>query len=346
MRSPSAFQQLCSVAAVTAVCATSFAQTQPAAAPASTQPTTVVASSSVSAFYTADLYAKDSGYVLDVSADIGDHGKKGQVLATIDDPELKQQLAGNEAVLAAKKETAKAADAGVQQAQSAVEVAKRQVVALEADLKLTEATLKRQEALFADKAVTGQQMDEMRAKADVAGAAASVGQAKIAAAEADLAAAQANRGVAAAQVTVAAADVERMRTLLGYTEVLAPFDGVITKRWVNPGDLAQSGTGSRTAPLFTCQKLDVVRIVCEVPEANVGGVRKGTRADVRLFGPGGQTVQGAVSRVATSVDPTTRTMRAEIDLPNPDEALRPGMYAQVTLTPQAAEPVAKATAQP
>jgi RND family efflux transporter MFP subunit len=216
-----------------------------------------------------------------------------------------------------------------------MEVAKKQLAGIEADQKLAQVTLKRQEELFAGKAATVQQLDEVRAKAQVASAAVEVGQAKIAGAEADVRAAEANRAVAAAQERVAAAEVQRLQALLQYTKIVAPFEGVITRRWVNVGDLVQAATASRTTPLFNCQKIDVVRVYCDVPESSVAGVRTGVGAEVKLYGPAGQTIHGTVTRIATALDPATRTMRAEIDLPNPDETLRPGMYAQVTLTPQA-----------
>src|SRR5689334_15190798 len=100
-----------------------------AQSPATTQaaPGGIVVPGSVSAFYWTDLFAKDSGYLSDVKVDIGDHVKKGDVLAVIDDPELAQQLAGQEALLAAKQEQAKAAEAGVQQSKALLEVAKRQL---------------------------------------------------------------------------------------------------------------------------------------------------------------------------------------------------------------------------
>ena len=104
-----------------------------------------------------------------------------------------------------------------------------------------------------------------------------------------------------------------------------------TRRLVNPGDLVQAATATRTAPLFTCQQIDVVRVFADAPEASAAAVRPGTRAEVKLFDVGETTIQGSVTRVATALDPSTRTMRVEIDLPNPDEKLQPGMYARVTL---------------
>ena len=332
---------LATLAAFVATPRPSFAEPPPATQPAAP----VVTPGVVAAFYVTDLYAKDSGYVADVSADIGDHVTKGKTLAVIADPELKQQVAGAKAMLNAKRESAKAAEAAIEQAKAAVEVAKRQLAGSEADRGLAMTTLKRQEALFAGKAATSQQMDEIRAKAQVAEAAADVGRAKIAAAEADYRAADANRAVAAAQVKVARAEAERTKALYEYTKVVAPFDGVVTRRNVNPGDLVQAAAG-RTPALFTIQKLDVVRVFCEVPEASAAAIRPGIKAEVRLFGPAGVTVQGTVTRIATAVDPATRTMRAEIDLPNSAEAMRPGMYAQVTLTPGTAPPETRPATQP
>jgi multidrug efflux pump subunit AcrA (membrane-fusion protein) len=244
-------------------------------------------------------------------------------------------------MLAAKQEMVKAAEAALQQAKASLDVAKSQVAALDADRELAQSTLKRQEGLFKEKAATDQQIDETRAKARVTAAAADVGRAKIASAEADLRAAEAARAVAAAQTKVASADVARTRTLLNYTKVVAPFDGIVTRRLANVGDLVQNAATGRGMPLFTCQKLDVVRVSCEVPDANAAAVHAGAKAAIRLTGAAGQTISASVTRVAVSVDPATRTMRAEIDLPNPAQQIRPGMYAQVTLFPQAEQPVAR-----
>jgi len=255
--------------------------------------------------------------------------KSGQVLAVIDDPELESQLLGAQATLLAKKEMAKAAAAAVQQAQSAREVSKRQLAGLQAELKLMDVTLQRQEELFAGKAATTQQIDEIQAKADVARAAADVGQAKIASSEADLRAAEANRSVAEAQVKVAAAEELRLKSLVLYTKIVAPFDCVVTNRWVSPGALVQAATAARTMALFTCQKLDVVRVFCDVPESSAASIQIGNAADVQLIG--GAVFHGKVTRISAAMNPQTRTMRTEIDLPNADGKLMPGMYAQVTL---------------
>jgi multidrug efflux pump subunit AcrA (membrane-fusion protein) len=267
---------------------------------------TVVVPATVQAFFATDLYAKGSGYVSHVNNDIGDHVKKGQVLAVIEDPELQAQF--------------DKAQAAVQQARAALEVAKRQLAGMQADLALQQVTLKRQEELFAGKAATAQTLDEARAKQAVSSANVETGNAKITSAEADL--------------QMAKAEAKTVQALLQYDKIVAPFDGVVTRRLVNPGDLVEGAISTPTGPLFTCQKLDVVRVSADAPEASAAGIRPGLPADVKLYGPDGATVHGTVTRVATALDPATRTMRVEIDLPNPDEQLLPGMYAQVTLGPE------------
>jgi multidrug efflux pump subunit AcrA (membrane-fusion protein) len=268
---------------------------------------TVVVPATIQAFFVTDLYAKAYGYVSQINNDIGDHVKKGQVLAVIDEPELEAQFDRSQAV--------------VQQAKAALEVAKRQLAGMQADLALQQVTLKRQRELFAGKAATAQTLDETQAKERVSNANVETGKAKITSAEADFQAAK--------------AEAERLQALLQYDKVVAPFDCVVTKRLVNPGDLVQAATSTRTDPLFTCQKLDVVRVLADAPEASVAGIRPGLPADVKLYGPAGVTVHGTVTRIGAVLHPATRTMRVEIDLPNPDEKLVPGIYAQVTLGSEA-----------
>lgn len=265
--------------------------------------TPIAVPATIQAFFVTDLYAKNAGYVSQINKDIGDHVKKGQVLAIIEDPELEAQF--------------EKAQATVEQAKAALDVAKRQLAGMEADLALQRVTLQRQKELFAGKAATAQMLDEAQAKEGVSSAMVETGKAKISLAKADLRAAK--------------AEANRLQALLDYDRIVAPFDGVVTRRLVNPGDLVQSATATRTAPLFTCQKIDVVRVFADVPESSASAIRPGTRAEVKLYDTAEMTVEGVVTRIATALDPSTRTMRVEIDLPNSDGKLQPGMYARVTL---------------
>ncbi len=310
--------------------------------PATTQSAqTVVIPASIEAFEQADLYAKTSGYIAEVKVDIGDHVKAQQVLAVIDNPELESELAAAKATVTARRELANASKSTVEQAQTSLKVAQSQRAAFDAEVKLAETTLKRQEELFGGKAITDQQLDDARTKTQVARTQLQVGDAKITAAEADVRAAEANQSVAAAQIGVAEAEVKRLSSLLNYTKIVAPFDGVVSRRLINRGDLAQSGVSSRTMPLFSLARIDVVRVVCEVPEATAARIAAGGVATVKIFGAEASSIEARITRFAGTLNPETRTMRTEIHVPNPDEKLRPGMYAQVTLTLGPTTPLAE-----
>jgi RND family efflux transporter MFP subunit len=254
-------------------------------------------------FEVADLFAKVTGYVADVRVDIGDHVKAGQVLAVIDLPEMEKQLAEDEAQLASK--------------QSSLETARRQVVHDRANVILRNITFQRQEELFKDHWVAAQAADQARADAAIA--------------RADLGVAKANRALAAHQIDLAAATVEKTKTLLAYTQIVAPFDGVVARRLVNGGDLVQPPTGTLMTPLFTVQRIDIIRVFCDVPENDVPHVQIGDPAIVMPIGFNGKPFIGKVTRFSLRLDPETRNMRTEIDLPNPKERLYPGMYAEVSL---------------
>ena len=257
----------------------------------------------LAAFEEADLFAKVTGYVSDVRVDIGDHVKAGQVLAVIDLPEMEKQLAEDEAQLASK--------------QSALETARHQVDHDRANRALQDITLKRNEVLLKDQWVPAQMVDQNRADAAVA--------------RANVRIAKANRTLAAQQIDLAAATVERTKALLGYTQIVAPFDGVVARRLVNRGDLVQPPTGTLMTPLFRVQRIDTIRVFCDVPENDVPYLHIGDPAIVKPSGLEGKPFIGKVTRFSLRLDPETRNMRTEIDLPNPEERLYPSTYAEVSV---------------
>jgi RND family efflux transporter MFP subunit len=263
---------------------------------------------SLEAFEQTDLFANVSGYLSDVRVDIGDHVKAGQVLAVIDVPELKQQLAEAEAQLESRK--------------SSLESARSQVDHAKANLFLQTALAKDRDQLGEGRNfISSQTLDQVHANADMA--------------KADLGVAEANRALAANEIDVAAATVERIKALLTYAQIMAPFDGVVSRRFVNRGDLVQAATATRTTPsagsLFTVQRIDTIRVFCDVPENEVPRVHVGDPAIVKPAGFGGKPFIGKVTRFSLRLDPETRNMRTEIDLPNPAERLYPGTYAEVSL---------------
>jgi RND family efflux transporter MFP subunit len=180
--------------------------------------------------------------------------------------------------------------------------AEASVVAKRADLALQQITAQRQEKLLQIQGTSAQAVDEAKSKSSVA------------AAEADL----------------AAATADKIRTMLAYSRIVAPFDGVVAQRQVNRGDFVQSASSSRTTPLFTVQRVDVIRVFCNVPESDVANLRVGLPASIKPYGLE-KPITGKVARFAGRLDPATRNMRTEIDVPNPGGRLYPGMYAQVSL---------------
>src|SRR5437899_11104173 len=260
------------------------------------------------AFEETDLFAKVSGYLSDVRVDIGDHVKAGQVLAVIAVPEMEQELSEDKAQLESK--------------QSSLESARRQLDHFKANVMLQNALLKRREELGASgHFISDRTLDEVRANAEIA--------------KADLSVAEAKLALAASQVDLAAATVEKIKALLAYAQIVEPFDGVVARRLVNRGDLVQAATATRTTPsagsLFTVQRIDTIRVFCDVPEDDVPHLHIGDPAIVKPSGFDGESFFGKVTRFSLRLDPETRNMRTEIDLSNPDERLYPGTYAEFSL---------------
>ncbi len=134
---------------------------------------------------------------------------------------------------------------------------------------------------------------------------------------------------AAAAIDVAKADAGTAIARLAYTKIESPFDGIVTQRNVNTGDLTQPGADK--PPLFIVARSDIMTIRVNVPEAFAAEVNPGDRAAVRLQEMKGKTVEGKVTRVSWALDPKTRTIRVEIDIPNPGARLLPGLYAYATV---------------
>jgi RND family efflux transporter MFP subunit len=184
----------------------------------------------------------------------------------------------------------------VDQQLSQAEAARQQAAA---SLTLAKSTVERWEALRRKDVVSQQELDERRSGATQA--------------VANLAAADAN--------------VQRLRQLQGFTRVMAPFDGVITRRNVEVGDLVDSSGKA----LFVLTQMDPLRIYVNVPQSYAQLVRAGQKVVVTQAELRGRTFTGEVARSAGAIDPGTRTMQVEISLPNRDGTLLPGAYVQVDL---------------
>lgn len=138
---------------------------------------------------------------------------------------------------------------------------------------------------------------------------------------------------AQAQANLAAADanLRRLQQLEAFKHIYAPFSGVITKRNVDIGALINAGNTGANQELFDVARIDPIRVYVSVPEIYASSVRPGVRASIELASEEDKTVSGSVVRNADAIDPTTRTLLTEIDVPNPKGILLPGAYAQVHL---------------
>ncbi|MGH7980312.1 MAG: efflux RND transporter periplasmic adaptor subunit [Limisphaerales bacterium] len=227
------------------------------------------------------LHAKVSGYVDKMNVDFGDKVKAGELLATLEVPELQDEL--NNAVASEEK----------------------------AEVDYTNAHLIYTRLLAVN-----------RAHPNLI-------------AEQDLDTAQANAASADAAIAAARADVQKFQTLRAYTKIFAPFDGVITHRYADPGALIQAGTSSDTQslPLVRVSDNYLLRLDFPVDVDYVQDINVGDAVNVTIESLG-KTLTGAISRFTRDVDDDTRTMTAELEVPNPNLEIVPGMYASVTLQVQ------------
>jgi len=136
--------------------------------------------------------------------------------------------------------------------------------------------------------------------------------------------------VAAANVQAQAAQVQVLRQQKAYQSVIAPFIGIVTQRNVDVGDLVQADAASGTF-LFTVMQTDTIRIQLFVPQGEAFGVVPGVEAVLRVPEIPDRTFPGTVTRTANSLQLDTRTLLTEVDVPNPDQALSPGLYCTVEL---------------
>jgi RND family efflux transporter MFP subunit len=226
-----------------------------------------------------ELHAKVSGFVKDILVDFGDKVKAGQLLTTLEVPELRNELTN--AIAMEQKAEADHTNA---------------------HLILTRLT-----------AVNKNHPDLV--------------------AQQDLDTATANDQRTAAAIAAANADVDKFRTLVGYTAINAPFDGVVTWRYADPGALIQAGTSSDSQSMPLVRVSDNYRLRLDFPVSvqYVQYLHVGDTVDVRVDSLGGRVFTGKITRATGKVDMDTRNMFYEIEVPNADLEIAPGMYATVIL---------------
>jgi RND family efflux transporter MFP subunit len=271
---------------------------QPAAAPASG----LTLAATTQAIQDAIIYARTTGYLRKRHVDIGDRVAAGQLLAEIESPEVDQQLRQGRADL--------------RQSERTLDLQK-------ATLDLARVTMGRYQAADAEKAVAVEALDQSVAAFRTA-------QASVAAAEANV---ESNR-----------ANVQRLEQLTSFERVRAPFSGTVIQRNVDVGALITAGSptdNTAVAPtsvsgaangLFEIAQVDRLRVFVNVPQAYAPNVRAGMPVQLTVRGQLEAPVAASVTRTSSALDPGTRTLLAQVDIPNPSGRLLPGMFVYVAFT--------------
>lgn len=247
-------------------------------------------------FYETTIFARTSGYVSKWFVDIGDRVKEGQELASIETPELDDQLHESNAKLAQLNAEANVASTNAQFAKISYD---------------------RWQAAAPEGAVSAQERDEKKAELDSA-----------------LAQLQASK----AAVNLGEATVQRLRTLEGFKQVTAPFEGVITKRFVDIGALVTAGSTTNTTPLYTIAQSNQIRVFVDVPQASAPDIKVGMAGRATARELPGEVFCGVVDRTAGAIDEQSRTLKVELLVPNPKLTLLPGMYVEVKFESSRVDP--------
>jgi RND family efflux transporter MFP subunit len=258
-----------------------------------------------------ELHAKVAGYIRRINVDIGDKVRAGQVLATLDVPELQAQVQG--------------AQAGVRQTQAEIVRAKNDVTRAEANYAAVHSAASRlkQASEARPGLIAEQELDDAQARDQESAA-------QVDAAKSAFDAMQQRLGVSQAQQ-------QQVSSMADYSRIVAPFDGVVTARYADTGALIQAGTSNAgSAPVVKIAQISTLRLRLPVPDDIVPFVHDGDSASIRIDALN-RTLKGKVARTTDALDPSTRTMQVEVDVPNRDGSLSPGMYAEVTLNVKRAQ---------
>src|SRR5258708_29031883 len=257
-------------------------------------------------FQEVELMAKVAGYVKKIYVDVGHRVQQGQLLAVLEVPEMKDD---------------------VTRAQAGVERSQAEVARAQDEVRRAESAHHASHLAYQRLAEVSKEREGLVAQQEIDDA-----QSKDLTAEAQVAAAQSSLAAAKQQVAVSQAELQRWRTLTDYTQVTAPFTGVITKRYADTGSMIQAGTASQTQamPLVQLSENSLLRLILPVPESAVPSVAIGQHVEVKVPSLN-RSFPGKVARFADKLQLSTRTMETEVDVPNPTLRVMPRMHAQVDL---------------
>ena len=307
--------------------------------------TRVVQPGTIQAFEVTPVYSRISGYVQKYRYNIGDRVKADDVLIDMWIPDYVEQHGEKSAAVKTAEVQIRVASASLRAAEAKVETAKARIASAQAGVKRAQASYtrweseyKRLEVLVTQRVLdvqvrdeTYRQFEEAAAARDQADAMVSETMSAHVQSVADRDHARVDVESAQAQLQIAVVAEREARVLVEYGKIKAPYDGVITQRNVSPGDYLQPGAATGGRPLFVLEQTDPVRVFVGVPELASYFIHPQDTATIRLQAISGATREGKVVRTSYSLDPSTRTLQTEIDVPNADDHLHPGWYVTVSI---------------
>ncbi len=268
-----------------------------------------------SALTETSVYARAAGYVRKRYVDIGDHVREGQLMAEIDAPELDDQVAQARAAVAQAQQQLSQARASLVQSQSQRDLAK----------------------------ITAQRYNNLVTKGAVARQDADTQQSLYTTSDALVAAQEASQRASEENVKQAQSNLDRVISLQAFKTVKAPYDGIVTARNIDAGALiSASGAGQGTSPMsmtgiasangnemFRVAQIGTMRVLVSVPQTNAPGIHVGMPTELSVNEFPGRKFSGKVTRTTSTLDPGSRTLLVEVQVPNGDGRLLPGMYTEV-----------------
>jgi HlyD family secretion protein len=309
----------------------------------------------VESYERTSIYPKLNAFIEKWNVDIGDKVQKGDVLADLFVPELREDYGTKKATVQYDRDRVRFAEKQVEVAAAEVQAAKARLEEAESILGKYESEVERWDVqvqrltrevkrTVIDPQILLESTNQWKsniAARDAAKAAIARAAAELLADEAKLAKAEVDVAVARSALAVAESEERRMAAWVGYLKLLAPFDGIVVARNANTWDFVLPMTGDPTAmmrtphlspsgqaaPIYVVDRVDIVRIFVDVPERDANYVHVGSEAHVKVWAYRDEWLPATVTRLSWALNPKSRTMRAEIDLPNPDSKILPGMYA-------------------
>ncbi len=292
----------------------------------------------IDAFQSTSLYSRVNGYVRQWHAEIGDRVKHGQVLAEIDTPDLDQELEQARANVSqglADLDTAKAA---LIEAEFSLKQAIADVARAKANLEYSRGVHARNTVLSKQHVIPQQDFDDSRRDVDAKQADIDSADAQHRTRESNLATRAATIKSREATVNSLKASVRRLEQMQGFQKIVAPFDGIVTRRRAEVGMLVTAGNPQTSQELFAVAEADRLRVKINVPQALAPSLRVGASAQVLVPEYPNRAFTAKIARTAGAIDPVARTLAVELELSNTDYVLLPGAFGQVSLSTRRAEP--------